>query len=334
MSNAGQLSEEELAKMVEAKEAGMQPVYNQFQDQPQPVDLGKATSYTPTDNRVHIDDLPASQVGWKPTPLNVLPSGGIFYPEGTTLELKAATVREVRHFSTLDENDATSVEEKAKLILSNCVRLRFSNGEGSYKDLKEEDKFYLLFAIRELTFIKGEGKMFVDVKCGPACKGDGSWSEKVEITKDVFSYYKVDPRLMSKIDENTKSFIVSHPRVGDIQLYVPSIGVLDAVKQYMKKKVEKGEKVDQSFVQVASFLFPEWRGLTDQVIRNKEVEAAAWGMDRFSAVKALTEMIRFGVKTVIQRKCGDCGAEVAAPLTFPGGIRSLFFVSDIVDEIL
>jgi hypothetical protein len=339
-NNMENLSPEEIEKAIAARaKAQTQGEAPQAEEpkQEEPVNLGKAVSYQGADqgNRVHIDELPANTVGWKPLPLENLPSGGMFYPDGATLEIRAASVREVRDFSTIDENDPISVEEKANKILSACCRFRLIGREAHWKDLKEEDRFYLLFAIREMTFIHGEGKLMVTVKCdGRNDSCDGTWFENVEINKDVFAYYSIEPKLMAKFDDAKKSFHIEHPKVGSFDLFVPSIGVLSVLKLHMREAIRDNRKTDQSYIQIAPFLFNDWRGMNANSIKMKEQDVAGWSIEKFSAVKSLTEMIRFGVKTTITRRCGQCGSEVAAPLSFPGGVRALFFVSDIVDEIL
>lgn len=316
-------SEEEIERAMTGQPAPARP------------NLGMAQSYSPgADNRVHIDDLQANMVGWKPMPLELLPSGGRFYPDGTVVEIRSADVKEIRYYSTLDENDPISIEERMEKILSMSCRVRLAGGPGSHKDLKSEDRFYVVFAIREITFINGEGKIMQTVTCDAKCSGDGSWSEKFELTKDAFEFYTIDERIMQKFDNATKSFVIDHPKVGRLQLFVPSSGVSSEVVKYTRNMVREGKKFDEGAVKLLPFVIPDWRGLTDEKIRAHEIDVASWGKDKFSAAKLLSEMIKFGAKTYITRRCADCGREVTAPINFPGGIRSLFVVSDILDEIL
>ena len=40
-----------------------------------------------------------------------------------------------------------------------------SNRVASYKDLKEEDRFYIIFQIRDVTFKQGENKIMIPYTC-------------------------------------------------------------------------------------------------------------------------------------------------------------------------
>ena len=44
--------------------------------------------------------------------------------------------------------------------------------------------------------------------------------------------------------------------------------------------------------------------------------------------------MKIGIKPEMKFPCQGCGAEVTVPLTFPGGIKALFVISDIDSELL
>jgi len=155
---------------------------------PEPMNsLGKADKF----NRPMYDeeDL-GSELGWKQMPLENLPSQGLFYEANTQIAIRAATVAEIRHWSTIDENDLLGVDDMLNFIIEKCCRIKVPGKPGSYKDLKEIDRFYLIFAIRDYTFKNGENKMMVNVS------GTDGVDEKIEVTKDVIDYFKADDRLM------------------------------------------------------------------------------------------------------------------------------------------
>jgi hypothetical protein len=60
-----------------------------------------------------------------------------------------------------------------------------------------------------------------------------------------------------------------------------------------------------------------------------------WNKKEFSLLYQISEKIKIGTKTEAKQKCQVCGeGEVTAQITFPGGIRSLFLISDIFRELL
>ena len=59
-----------------------------------------------------------------------------------------------------------------------------------------------------------------------------------------------------------------------------------------------------------------------------------WTDTKFQTYNSLTEMARVGVKEIMRTDCVKCGTEVTTPISFPGGIKSLFVISDISGELL
>jgi len=269
----------------------------------------------------------AGMDGWKMIPLENLPSKAMFYPEGMEIAIKAASVGEIRQFSMIDETDPLDMDDKLNVVMDKCVRIRLKTGLGSYRDLKEEDRFFLIFAIRDLTFITGENKLFMNMKCGIRCNGDGTYNEKIELRSENFEYYNIEDQLMEFYDPNELGFVLPFPD-GPVKLYVPSLGVTTFIKNFVRERQAKGEYFDKMFLKFASFMFKDYRMLNETSYLAKQQESMTWDNHKLSAIIQATEMIRFGVKLQITRSCNKCGAEVAAPLTFPGGIRSLFLISN------
>ena len=206
-------------------------------DQP-PVDLGKSERSKQQAADDH-SDIPGANLGWKAMPVENLPSGGRFYPEGTTLEIRAAASQEIRHFSTIDENDPLDMDDKLNMIIDKCLRMRFPERHATWKDLKEEDRFYLIFAIRDITFINGENKLYMTLKCGRECGGDGTYKEKIELAKENFEYYQIDDKLMEFYDEKERCFVIDSPKVGTIRMYIPSLGITTYIKNFIRAKVKR-----------------------------------------------------------------------------------------------
>lgn len=325
--------DEEAARMLWEMENSGGIEYDKVESEPvsQPANLGKAQSYS--DVQPTSSEIVGSMLGWKPVPIENLPSQGRFYPEGTTLEIRAAQVNEIRHFSTLDENDPLDMDDKLNMIIDKCVRLKFPDRHASWKDLKEEDRFYLIFATRDITFVNGENKLFLNLKCGRECLGDGTYSDKIELAKENFDYYKIDDKLMSFYDANERCFVVDSPKAGIIKMYIPSLGLTTFIKNYIRKKVKDNEYYDKAFLKIAPFVFPDWRSLDEKSYEAKVQESIGWSPLKLSAMMRMAEMIRFGVKTEMRRPCKQCGAEIHTPLNFPGGVKSLFLPSDPFEEL-
>ena len=97
-------------------------------------------------------------------PLDILPCGN-FYNQGTKIAIRGAKVEEVQAYSVVDDKNYIDITDKMNGILKSCVRFHYPNGvQGSYKDVKDADRLYLIFMIRELTFPGGKN-LSKEVSC-------------------------------------------------------------------------------------------------------------------------------------------------------------------------
>ena len=280
---------------------------------------------------------PAYDLGWKNLPMSILPSKGMFYPDGTRIAIKAAEVKEIRHFSSIDEDDRIDIEEKLGMVLDSCMRMDFP-GEGvvSFKDLKVEDRFFVILAIRDLTFTKGENMIILlpDTECG---KNDCPIKDGFELRTGVLSSYSIDEKIMKYYDRGERCFIFEIKKTGKkIRMGVPSIGVSAKIAEFIVYCSNRKIEIDESFLKILPFIVEEWRTATNDSILSLMNEAdEKWTKEEFSVYFELSEMIKIGTKAKAQMDCPKCGAkEVTAEISFPKGIRSLFLISDIFSELL
>jgi len=287
--------------------------------------LGKVDLTSDKEASIENSRRLASEVGWKNIPTQTLPSYGLFYPSNSDVSIKAAEVGEIRHFSTMDEGDAFDINDKMNFIIEKCCRVKFGETYTNPKDLKEADRFYLIFAIKDLTFSKGENNMQIRCRCeNPSCKHE----ENLILTKDAFSFYKPDEKLIKFYNESSKSFVITTKRAGEIELFVPSIGVMDKIKNWILYKRENKGTVDQSFVSFLPFILNDWRKLTNTTLDAMQLENMQWDLYRFSAFETWTKKVLFGTRTSITSTCTKCSTETITPIEFKDGFKSMFLISD------
>jgi hypothetical protein len=106
------------------------------------------------------------------------------------------------------------------------------------------------------------------------------------------------------------------------------------VTKYIRKRQQENKKIDQSFVKVLPYLVQDWRGFGEKTISNLEVEFLQWNATKYQTMYSLADMARVGVKEKLYTDCEKCGSELETPISFPGGVKSLFVVSDITGELL
>jgi len=255
-----------------------------------------------------------------------LPSAGMFYPKNTEISIRSAKVSEIRHFSSIDENNVLDVDDKLNYILEQCVRVVHSKSRMSYKDLCEEDRFYIILSIRDLTFPEPESSLSVE---HTDKKGN---KHQIEIKKENFTYFRIPETLDKYYDNEQRTFLIETKSFGTIEMRPPTIGVMQRMTSYIKERQEKNEKIDQSVLQIMPYLVSEWRGFLDRDIFKFEVDMNGWSNKKYSLIYKLAEQMKVGIKPDMEVQIGDEWEVV--PIGFRDGIKSLFIVQDIAGELL
>ena len=296
---------------------------NSSENNEEPKDLGTVNmdKYNPQkakDGNIHL--------GYHDVPVHNLPSAGLFYPEGSQISIRSAKVSEIRHFSTIDENNVLDVDEKLNAIVESCTRVTNENKVLSYKDLCEEDRFYLILSIRDLTFPEPEASLKVDHIDKKGKK------HEIPVVKENFQYFKIPAELDKYYSDDSRSFKIETKSFGTIEMRPPTIGVMQKITSYIKDRQQKGLPIDQSTLQIIPYMSSEWRGFNEKSIFDFEIEMEGWGNKKFNLIYTLAEKMKIGIQPNMLVNIGDLGEEV--PIGFRDGVKSLFIVQDIAGELL
>lgn len=270
-------------------------------------------------------------LGWHPIHVEEMPSAGLFYPYDIRITIRAAYVAEIRHWSTLNDRDMYDVEDKLNHIMQNCTKIYAGNRVLSWKDILEEDRIFLILAIRELTFKDGENKLQVEKKCD-----DCGTKNSIEIKNSNWVYNKLPEDIIKYYNEDKRVLSIQTKSYGIIDMKPPTIGVFQIITKFVQEKQAAGEYYDQAYAQILPYVRQEWRGFNDKDIFNGEIDFKAWDERKYTLYYRLAEKVKVGVQPDISCKCSECGAEVTAQVNFQqsGGIKGLFVVSNIAGELL
>lgn len=300
-------------------------------------DLGRVQ----LDRGIDLEDDPNIQrinasIGYQDVPLSTLPSRGRYLPTETNIRIRAAKVGEIREFSTMDENNMKDVNDKLTYILSQCVKVYYGNVPGSYKDIIAADRIVLILKIRELTFIDGATSIKLPVPEN-ACKTVGCKPQSTVDFNTTSLVFNEPPEEFEKYyDEINRCYIFKTRSFGDIPIYIPSVGVNDAISDWIMRQVQDNRKIDEANAEILPFVIKDWRGLSDKMIFAKMTELSGWSTEKFTLIYRLVNELNVGIKFDITATCEKCGGEITVPITFPDGYKSIFVptISDIRDELL
>ena len=261
------------------------------------------------------------------------PTKGIFYPSDFKVRIKAATVKDIRTFSALDEDNPYEVDEALVDLLSNCVRVvsESSNKMGSWKDILEEDRLYVILAIKELTFAEDENTIAFPVKC-ESCGTEN----KMEIVNRNFQKRELNEKIAKYYSSEHKRFNVVTKSFGTINIKPPTIGIMRVVNKYIKHLKDNKENLKDylPFLKIVPYMVEEWRGLTIESMTNYRMEFMRWDSKKFLAFSQISELAQVSVKEEMLTYCTKCNDPIYANIQLPTGIKGLFIEQNLLDDEL
>lgn len=287
-------------------------------------------SAPPTKSPSNEDHFDVPSVEYSNINLAILPSGR-FYPRGTRISIRAAKVSEIQAYSMVDDNNFVDITEKMNELLSRNIIFVHSDGsKGSYRDLKDSDRVYLIFMIRELTF-QGGNTLTKEVTCS-SCGKEFQIPFRATPSAEVpttFELHEPNEDIEKFFDREKQSYELVYQGVS-WSLAPPTIGIQEDFYAEIKRNVQADKKPDVAFMKIMPFLLHNENGITEESIKSKLKEFKA--MDDLILFQGLNNVVNnmtVGIKG-LKMKCPECGTEVHTELTFPRGASTLFDIPDIM----
>lgn len=258
-------------------------------------------------------------LGYQKIPINSLPTQGLFYPENTEIIIRAARGEEIKHWSTMNDQDLSqisAVDDIISYIIEKCVSIKIPGVIATWKDLKDIDRFYLLLAVREYTFLKGDNELMVPISEGKEIPVVKEMIDFINIPEKLMKYYSSEKRCFSFELENKT-----------INMYIPSLGVSQWVKNYAQAKAAAREGFDKDFILFAPMLINDFRKLSQRAYEEMVESSSTWTIKEWSLISFVRDTIAAEAEPKFKYN-DENGVEVSTPLTFRGGIKAIFTIQD------
>lgn len=251
---------------------------------------------------------------------------GEFYPSGTVFMVRPAQVREIQAYSMVDDNNFYDIVEKMNDILQSCVRVKYPDGKvGSYIEVKDQDRLFLVFLIRELTFQQGNS-LTVNSKC--SCGED----VQMELKRDNFSFHEIDEKLERYFSASTRTYHFSTVNGREFELTPPNIGLQKSFTDYILKESNEKRTPNLSFLKIIPFMLAGRTSITYEGIKAKLKEFEEIDDISFQFLNAAVGKMTFGIKE-LKKKCA-CGEEVHTDMQFPNGASGIFVIHDAFEAYI
>jgi hypothetical protein len=328
------INEEEAARFLDEKdrESGInqvEPVLKEVEANPN--NLGIVASYS------ELNELSgASESSWKILDMLGLPSGGMFYPEGSELLLRPAKTKEIRHWSTIDENDPIDVREKINFVLNTCTKFSVK-GKGrplNFNDFLEIDRYHILFRIHELTFPNQENKLWANIKCNNERCGHinriqiGSQNLKgFSCPEEIIKWYSAEERCFKIVSEKLQE---------TIRIHLPTFGVDTRIRQRKVFEENSGTEIDDSFYEFSPYLAGDWRTCDSSYLSTLKINSQHWQQNKFVFIHKFTKMLKEASLNKAGCKCEKCGNITESHIFSSGSftVKDIFIISAGLDELI
>lgn len=255
--------------------------------------------------------------GNKSVSSSMLPSKGIFYPDDLVITISPLKVKHIRHFSTIDETDEIDISSKLNFIINSSIQVQSFTPGFSPLSLLEIDRLYLLFLVRNITFIEFPSI----IKLESTCK-ECSHVDMVDVRAERLGAMKEGSldQYLSGYSKDSRSiqFLMSGE---DINMYLPSMENLETSRRII---LENNLELDQQDRFMLCFLVPPHVKLSKSDFDRFESELEEWTPDKYSLVRSFVNTVNSSYSIDVYYKCSECGAGVTAPLRFHRGIKELF----------
>lgn len=271
-------------------------------------------------------------------PLDLLPCGN-FYKQGTKISIRGAKVQEVQDYSVVDDKNYIDITDKMNGILKSCVKFINPDGtQGSYKNVKDADRLYLIFMIRELTFPGGRN-LSKEVSCSHchhefSIEFRATHSDKKHKT---FVNHGMPEKIAKFFDEFDRVYrIPLKDKDGNsvpYELAPPTIGLQEVLFGDIKMKVQMEKEPNVAFLKVIPFQLHDKISITPEGIKAKEQEFRNMDMTNFQILNQVINQMMFGIKE-LKTNCPECGQEVRTDMSFPEGASSLFVIPDAFEQLI
>lgn len=315
---AGMEEQQMAAQQMAAQQSGTARLSESFGKNYGPAadSIGAVKMHGAQDNGLKYSD----NLGYMRIDVKTLPTCGLFYPDDTIIRIRAARGSEIKHWSTMNDQDInqiSQVDDILNYIIEKCVNVDMPSKPGaSWKDLKDIDRFYLLLAVREFTFLDGDNELMVPI----------SENKSIPVTKEMIDFIKIPDEIMRHYSEEEKCFVF-HMQRRDIRMYIPSLGASQWLKNYAQNKVNAREGFDSDFLIFAPMLINDFRLLSQRAYEAMVEETSMWSVQEWSLISYVRDTLAAASEPKLTY-VDDDGKEVTIPLTFRGGIKALFTIQD------
>lgn len=280
----------------------------------------------PISQQVNEEERPNKLDGYVVIDREDMPQQGVLYPESWQFAYRCPTAKEVANFSTINEQDQTSIVNAVEDIIRKCVIIYDTDAQRQIPvgELCDAHRVYFLLLIRDY-YLPGK-QITIDAFC-TQCQS----MHQVMLTANTLVYKDLNDKLLGAYDGRT--FTLDMGLDTPIVFRVPTIETAGRLYKYITKiarnqqqgnENKKNDNIiyDKQFLLMAPYLYETGKEtVRDLTLKYKSLQK---NNKRFAAYLEIVNRIKLENEEYFEYICPECESEEEAQIKFPGGWKKLF----------
>ena len=272
------------------------------------------------------------RAGWIPVDKNLLGERAMFYPDDWEFRIRPATVEAIRNWSTIDDENANSVNNVFNEVMKSCFSIMTPTGPLPWYNINAWDRFFFILLIREYTFKKGETMIQYTEDC-PNCDNPVTFT----LRSSNLLFDMPDPEVMPMYDRVSRTWIIDPSEYGlpfeePIKLWLPTLEKDINIRQWLTLRYQENpnKNFDAVFIKFMPWFMPKVSKddtIAQRQIKEFRLKFNSWDIDTFEFFNDVITNIMVTPLTKLTQVCPVCGEEVTSQVRFPNGTSALFNIS-------
>lgn len=255
--------------------------------------------------------------------------GGVMYPVNWEFQVKAGNVKDVRHWSSIDETNPISVNNHMNDLMNTNVRIIDTTGER--RKVVSSDKIFEMDRFQFILFVHTYSGMTTKLTYKATCGETDSCKAPQDVTLTPFNlqYSELSVRALEYMtaEDGIVFETKSHGKVS----YKPiTIEWSKKFSDFNKKALQSGDEIEQNFIRLLPFLMDDVSTIQTLYQKYLGIGEKLFGF----YMQTLKKHLDIRALGEISFKCTTCDQEGIAPVKFPNGLANLFFADDVDDEFI
>lgn len=273
-------------------------------------------------------DSPSS-IGWHSIEKKDISFQGRLYPESWEFQIRPATVKEVRHWSGMDQTNVFNVLDTLNQLIDSNVRILEKTENGGKRiinsnQIYEHDRFTFILFVH--TYTGNSKKMKAKHRCQHC-----DHPNEIEINPFTLSPEPLSEFAEKYVDSKKGGFTVKTKNFGDIHFKPTSIQEANKLKNYMAECHRENLPYEHIFSHIFKFL------ITDNRESIKDLYQKYLGLDKqkFDLYNYINNQIGM-VKPIehVEGACEKCQEPFRQKIEITEGLRDIFTDTRISGEFI